>query len=52
MANESVRRARAATALNTSSTIEGARARKFRKRALGPDPQSVIGNGRNKMADL
>ena len=52
MARESVKRASAATALDVSSTIEGERAKKARKRALGPDPQSVIGNGREKLSDF
>ncbi len=52
MVRESVRRATAATALKPSSTIEGERRMKARRRALGPDPASVIGNGREKQADF
>jgi len=45
MATESMRRATAATALNVSSTTKNGRVMRARKKALGPDPKSVVGNG-------
>ena len=52
MASESVRRASAATSIKPSERISKSRRDKFRRVAMAKDPESVIGNGRNRLADL
>lgn len=52
MARESVRRATAATSIKPSERIAKSRRDKIRRVVDMKDPQSVIGNGRDKLADF